>query len=114
LLATFHPVTLEQDETPQHVGQWLAALAKADRPVVFTAPNADTGGRLVLERIQDFVRAHRASRLVLNLGTAAYFSLMRSAAAMVGNSSSGLIEAPSFGLPAVNVGERQRGRGAGG
>jgi UDP-hydrolysing UDP-N-acetyl-D-glucosamine 2-epimerase len=110
LLATFHPVTLELERTPHHLEQWLAALARCDRPIVFTAPNADMHGRLILERVRAFVQTHTKARLVLNLGTAAYFALMKHAAAMVGNSSSGLIEAPSFELPVVNVGSRQRGR----
>src|SRR5262249_29147662 len=84
LMATCHPVTLELEQTPHHVEQWLAALARSGRPVVFTAPNADMQGRFILERIQAFVHDNSDSRLVLNLGTPAYFSLMKHAAAMVG------------------------------
>lgn len=110
LLVTFHPATLEYQETGHQVAELLAALDSAQMPTVFTAPNADTSGRQVRAAIEEFVRAHPRSRLVVNLGTQGYFSLMKIATAMVGNSSSGILEAASFELPVVNVGNRQRGR----
>jgi len=73
-------------------------------------PNADTGGRVIRERIKRFVREDSSAQAVESLGTEGYFSALALCAAMVGNSSSGLLEAPSFGLPVVNVGSRQRGR----
>lgn len=110
LLVTFHPVTLELGQAEKQIGELLAALDRVGMPVVFTAPNADTEGRIITRRIQDFVQQHRDTRLVTSLGTAAYFSMMRRSAAMVGNSSSGIVEAASFELPVVNLGSRQRGR----
>lgn len=110
LLVTFHPVTLEYLETARHVSELLAALERIRLPVVFTYPNADTAGRKIITAIKRYVRAHRNSRAVASLGTQGYFSLMRRAAAMVGNSSSGIIEAASFGLPVVDIGSRQCGR----
>lgn len=110
LLATYHPVTLEYEQTAERLGAFLSALDAVDAQVVFTAPNADTGGHAVLRLIQEFVQSHPRARIVTSLGSAAYFGLMRDAAAMVGNSSSGIIEAASFELPVVNVGIRQRGR----
>lgn len=110
LLVTFHPVTLEFEEAEWQTGELLSALGSAGLPVVFTAPNADTGGRVVRSLIESYVRSTEGSVLVENLGTRAYFSLLSVAAAMVGNSSSGIIEAPSFELPVVNVGTRQEGR----
>jgi UDP-hydrolysing UDP-N-acetyl-D-glucosamine 2-epimerase len=110
LLVTFHPVTLEFAETARYVEELLAALAEVNLPMVFTKPNADTNGRVALQMIEKFVADRPDAYLVDNLGTQAYFSLMTVAAAMVGNSSSGLIEAPSFRLPVVNVGNRQQGR----
>ena len=110
LLVTFHPVTLEYEQAEWQAGELLAALQTFDRPVVFTLPNADTNGRVILRLIKAFVREHPQALLIENLGTQGYFSLMTYAAAMVGNSSSGLIEAPSLGLPVVNVGTRQQGR----
>lgn len=110
LLVTYHPVTLEYEETEKQAGEFFAALSHFEMPIVFTAPNADTGGRLLIEMIRDYVATHPSARLVDNLGTQAYFSLMAISAAMVGNSSSGIIEASTFKLPVVNIGTRQKGR----
>lgn len=111
LLVTYHPVTLDAVGAEQwQMTELLAALRESGRPVVFTLPNADAGGRAIAEMIGTFVEHEPRARLVANAGTTLYFSLMASAAAMVGNSSSGLIEAASFGLPVVNVGSRQAGR----
>lgn len=110
LLVTYHPVTLELGETAWQIGELLQALEQVDLPVIFTAPNADPGGRLVAQMIEQFCASRPRARMVTNLGTAGYFSLMARAAAMVGNSSSGIIEAPSFRLPVVNIGSRQQGR----
>ena len=110
LVVTYHPVTLEYERTTWQVEQLLAALKRVGLPIVFTAPNADVAGRAVAALIRDFVASHPKARFVVNLGRRGYFGLMRLAAAMVGNSSSGIIEAASFQLPVVNVGTRQRGR----
>jgi UDP-N-acetylglucosamine 2-epimerase (non-hydrolysing) len=110
LLVTFHPATLELGQAETQVPELLAALDTMGMPMVFTAPNADTEGRVIAKRIQDFVRHHPNSRYVTSLGTAAYMSMMRYSAAMVGNSSSGIVEAASFELPVVNLGSRQQGR----
>jgi UDP-hydrolysing UDP-N-acetyl-D-glucosamine 2-epimerase len=110
IVVTFHPVTLEYEDTAEHVHELLAALEKTDGTLIITYPNADTAGRLVIERLEEFAARHPRCRLVQSLGDRAYLSLLRHADLMVGNSSSGLIEAPSFELPVVNVGGRQRGR----
>jgi UDP-N-acetylglucosamine 2-epimerase (non-hydrolysing)/GDP/UDP-N,N'-diacetylbacillosamine 2-epimerase (hydrolysing) len=110
LIVTFHPTTLEYDKVERQTEELLGALDDANLPIVFTQTNADTGGRRVGAAIARFLVSHPAARRVDNLGVQGYFSLMRVAAAMVGNSSSGIIEAPSFGLPVVNVGNRQSGR----
>lgn len=110
LLVTYHPVTLEYEETEWQVGQLLDALQAAAKPIILTAPNADTGGRLVRKLMEDFLHSCPSAQMITNLGRDAYWSLMGQAAAMVGNSSSGLIEAPSLGLPVVNIGTRQQGR----
>lgn len=110
LLVTFHPVTLELGQAGKQIDEVLAALDAVGMPIVFTAPNADTEGRIIARRIEEFVQEHSNTRLVTSFGTAAYFSIMRCSAAMVGNSSSGIIEAASFDLPVVNIGSRQRGR----
>jgi UDP-hydrolysing UDP-N-acetyl-D-glucosamine 2-epimerase len=110
LLVTFHPVTLEYEKTRRHTEELLKALSTVDSPIVFTMPNADTGGRVISTMLTEFVQGHENATIVDNLGTEGYFSLMAVAAAMVGNSSSGIIEAPSFKLPVVNIGARQEGR----
>ena len=110
LLVTYHPVTREIERTQDQVKDLLAALEEIGLPVVFTSPNADPQEREILEGIQSSLEKHPDWQFIRHLGTQAYFSLMRLAAAMVGNSSSGLLEAPSFGLPVVNIGTRQQGR----
>jgi UDP-hydrolysing UDP-N-acetyl-D-glucosamine 2-epimerase len=112
LLVTYHPATLEPTGGELwQMAELFAALRDSGRLVVFTLPNADAGGRAVAEMIGAFVEREPGARLVANAGTSLYFSLMTCAAAMVGNSSSGLIEAASFGLPVVNIGSRQSERG---
>ena len=111
LLATFHPVTLEYEQTEWQIDELLAALDLAGFPVIFTSPNADTAGRMVAARIRQWVQSHPdRGVLVENLGPEAYHSVLRRASAVVGNSSSGIIEAPSFRIPTVNIGIRQTGR----
>ncbi len=110
LLVTYHPVTLEYEETERQVRELLDALRACTLPVVFTMPNADTNGRIIRKLIEDFVSMTSSAQMVANLGLEGYSSLMRRALAMVGNSSSGIIEAPLFGLPVVNIGTRQQGR----
>jgi UDP-N-acetylglucosamine 2-epimerase (non-hydrolysing)/GDP/UDP-N,N'-diacetylbacillosamine 2-epimerase (hydrolysing) len=110
LIVTYHPVTLQYEQTEHQIAELLAALDDQRVPIVFTLPNADTRNRVISSEIERFVSRHPPARLVKNLGTQTYFSLMNIAAAMVGNSSSGIIEAASFRLPVVNVGLRQAGR----
>jgi len=110
LLVTYHPVTLEYERTETHMRELLAALEEVDYGIVFTYPNADTQGRLIIEMIREFAVRHERAQVAVNLGMPAYLSLMSYVVAMVGNSSSGIIEAASFKLPVVNIGNRQRGR----
>lgn len=110
LLVTFHPVTLEYEQTDWQMRELLRALHSVDFSFVFTMPNADTGGRVITRLIKEFVEECPSASLVPNLGTQGYFSMMACAVAMVGNSSSGIVEAPSLELPVVNVGTRQKGR----
>lgn len=110
LLVTYHPVTLEYESTEVQVRELLAALDDLSFNVIFTYPNADTSGRQIIGAIRDFAARHPECQVVSNLGSEAYFSLMTYVAAMVGNSSSGIIEAASLNVPVVNIGNRQRGR----
>lgn len=113
LLVTFHPVTLQPGESAAQLDELLAALDALPPNVAlwFTQSNADAGGRALTQRLQEWIapRAARA-RLFASLGQARYLALMAQADAVVGNSSSGLYEAPSFGVPTVDIGDRQRGR----
>jgi UDP-hydrolysing UDP-N-acetyl-D-glucosamine 2-epimerase len=110
LLVTYHPVTLEYEQTEAQMRELLAALEEVGAPIIFTYPNADTYSHVIIRLLQTFAARYRRAQLTMNLGTQAYFSVMQYASAMVGNSSSGIIEAASFKLPVVNIGTRQRGR----
>jgi len=107
---TFHPATLESDDTATQVEELAASLEKIDGDVVITYPGADPGHRAVIRRLEALAATRPATRIVPTLGEDTYCSLLREADVMVGNSSSGIIEAPSFALPVVNIGSRQRGR----
>jgi len=113
LLVTFHPVTLESATGKAQQEELLAALDELDRDTAFwfTRPNADTGGRELIQELDRWTstRGDRA-HVFSSLGQLRYLSLMAQVDAVVGNSSSGLYEAPSFHKPTVNIGDRQRGR----
>jgi UDP-hydrolysing UDP-N-acetyl-D-glucosamine 2-epimerase len=110
LLVTFHPETLALHDVPRQAEELTAALEKIEGDVVVTAPGADAGNRAISAAFERLAERRPLMRLTATLGDDVYTSLLREADVMVGNSSSGLIEAPSFGLPVVNVGDRQRGR----
>ena len=110
LLTTYHPVTLEYEHTEMQIRELLAALEAADMPVLFTFPSAATNRSIVANLIQEFVSQHLSASAAYNLGKPDYLAAMKYAAAMVGNSSSGIIEAASYKLPVVDVGNRQAGR----
>ena len=97
-------VTSEPGDTARHIAELLASLHQSGFALIFTAPNADRQGRSILQKIQDFVLRCPRAWFITNLGQQSYFSPMAQVAAMVGNSSSGMIEAASFGLPIVNIG----------
>lgn len=117
VVATFHPVTTQPGEEERQTSALLSSLdkiiAKGWR-VLFTMPNSDTGGRTVATMIRQWAQSRPESvKAVASLGRLKYYSALRHAAAAVGNSSSGLIEAPSFGIPTLNIGDRQKGRAQG-
>ncbi len=112
ILITFHPVTLENATVGDQFEQLLLALDNfADLHIIFTHGNADVDGRVISGMIENYRRLHPA-RVVsfVSLGTLRYLSTLRLMDAVVGNSSSGLLEAPAFKIPTVNIGDRQRGR----
>ncbi len=111
ILVTYHPVTTAPQAAKAQIAAVLSALAKFEAtPIIFTQPNADTNSHVILSEIGHFISQHNNSAVVDNLGTDGFFSMMKIAKVMVGNSSSGLLEAPSFCLPVVNIGRRQEGR----
>jgi GDP/UDP-N,N'-diacetylbacillosamine 2-epimerase (hydrolysing) len=112
VLVTYHPVTRGHDTSARGFRNMLKAFeAMAGLRVLFTMPNADTHGRVIMNLIKDFVERHPdTSAARTSLGAQLYLSTMKHAAAVVGNSSSGIIEAPVLGVPSVNVGARQDGR----
>lgn len=112
VLVTFHPVTLEQATAAAQFENLLSAIDLVSPvQVIFTKANADTDGRVINTMIDDYVAAnsdHAAA--FVSLGQLRYLSVMRQVDAVVGNSSSGIIEAPSLGVPSINIGARQQGR----
>ncbi len=111
LLITFHPVTLEKQSSTQQMEALLSALdGLHDTGLIFTMPNADTGGRELSALINQFVATHPNARVYSSLGQLRYLSCMKFVDGVVGNSSSGIAEAPSFGIGTVNIGDRQKGR----
>jgi GDP/UDP-N,N'-diacetylbacillosamine 2-epimerase (hydrolysing) len=111
LLITFHPVTLENATSTQQMGELLAALAQLrDTHLIFTMPNADTNSRELIEMVNGFVAGRSTAKAFTSLGQIRYLSCMHHVDGVVGNSSSGLIEAPSLGKGTLNIGDRQRGR----
>jgi UDP-N-acetylglucosamine 2-epimerase (non-hydrolysing)/GDP/UDP-N,N'-diacetylbacillosamine 2-epimerase (hydrolysing) len=111
-VVTFHPATLDAQPAPEQLDEVLGAVADVEPAltVVITRANADPQGRAVNARIETWLARQPAWRAFDALGPTRYHGLLRHAAVVVGNSSSGLYEAPSFGVPTVNVGDRQRGR----
>jgi GDP/UDP-N,N'-diacetylbacillosamine 2-epimerase (hydrolysing) len=111
LLITFHPVTLETATAANQMQELLAALAQLkDTQLIFTLPNADTDGRALIEMVQNFVKQHPNARAYTSLGQLRYLSCIAQVDGVVGNSSSGLAEVPSFKKGTINIGDRQRGR----
>ena len=111
LLITFHSVTLETATAAEQMAELLAALdVLQETHLIFTLPNADTDGRALIQMVQQFVAQHANARAYTSLGQLRYLSCIAQVDAVVGNSSSGLAEVPSFNKGTINIGDRQRGR----
>lgn len=112
LLVTYHPVTLENETAAEQIRNLLSALDELpDYKVIFTLPNSDTDGRIIIRLINEYVAKHPGRAVAYpSLGLRRYLSALKYVKAAVGNSSSGIIEVPSFGIPTLNIGDRQRGR----
>ncbi|MEL7282651.1 MAG: UDP-N-acetylglucosamine 2-epimerase [Pseudomonadota bacterium] len=111
VLVTYHPTTLKGDLGKAEFEALTSALT--DRPdvqVVFTGVNADTGGATINQMAQDYVAARKGAVFRQSLGQTLYFNTVREMRMVIGNSSSGLYEVPSLGLPTINIGDRQKGR----
>jgi UDP-N-acetylglucosamine 2-epimerase (non-hydrolysing)/GDP/UDP-N,N'-diacetylbacillosamine 2-epimerase (hydrolysing) len=109
LVVAYHPVTILKDTTTE-ANAFFAALERARGQIVFVYPNADAGSRLLIERTETLRKYRDNTHVFVNLDAVTYWSLLKYADALIGNSSSGIMEAASFALPVVNVGMRQHGR----
>lgn len=112
ILVTYHPVTLGVRTAKDDIDDFVAVLEKRkDLRIIFTMPNSDTGGQFIVDAINNFVNTNTdRAKAFKSLGVLRYLSVMRQVSAVVGNSSSGLVEVPSFGVPTLNIGDRQKGR----
>ena len=111
LLITFHPATLEQGAAAGQMDELLAALdTLKDTHIIFTMPNADTEGRALSRQLEAYVACRPNAKVYASLGQLRYLSAIAHVDAVVGNSSSGLAEVPSFMKATVNIGDRQKGR----
>ncbi|MBZ4644153.1 MAG: UDP-N-acetyl-D-glucosamine 2-epimerase, UDP-hydrolyzing [Deferribacteraceae bacterium] len=110
ILATFHSVTLEQDKTEEYIDSILQALIKSEMQVIFTGANSDPSGAIINKKVKEASKNYLNIHYFDSLGQRKYLSCQKYCTLMLGNSSSGIIEAASFGLPVVNIGIRQKGR----
>lgn len=111
LLITFHPITLEKNKSDRQMDELLEALSTlGNTGLIFTMPNADTEGRILYEKIISYCSINSNAKAYKSLGQLRYLSCLRYVDGVVGNSSSGLIEVPSFKKGTINIGDRQRGR----
>ena len=112
ILVTYHPVTLGNRTAKDDIDDFIAALEeRKDLRVIFTMPNSDTGSLFIVEAVNGFVgRNSCRAKAFKSLGVVRYLSVMKQVAAVVGNSSSGIVEVPSFEIPTLNIGDRQKGR----
>jgi len=112
ILVTFHPVTLEDDSFGENFNELLMAIDNLkDTNIIFTKSNSDANGKIINRMIDQYVAENNSkSKVFASLGQLRYLSAMQYVDAVVGNSSSGLIEAPSFKIGTINIGDRQRGR----
>lgn len=109
ILVAYHPTTIARDTT-READAFFEALSLMPDQLLFCYPNADSGSRFLIERTKNFLQSRHNAKVFVNLQPALYWGLLRNAALLLGNSSSGIMEAASFAVAAVNVGLRQRGR----
>ena len=110
-VVTFHPVTLEDNTAEVQAGELLAAIdAFPDLQFIVTKANADAGGRVINKMCEAYAAIHDNMRVYPSLGMQRYLTAVQNSAFVLGNSSSGLVEVPSFHVPTINIGDRQKGR----
>ncbi len=111
-LVTYHPVTLENETAEVQSHNLLKALDEfPEYQVIFTMPNSDTNGRIIMKAISEYVENHHDRAIAYkSLGLRRYLSALQYMTAILGNSSSGIIEVPSYHIPTLNIGDRQKGR----
>ena len=110
LLITYHPVTLEIDKVEEQINNLINALARINRKKIITYPNSDNGGEIIINKLNYYAKNNEDVFLYKNLGSLRYLSVMNLCGAVIGNSSSALIEAPYLKKAVVNIGNRQKGR----
>lgn len=110
VLATFHPTSFDDVSYLEQIELYKNVLDALDLAVIITAPNPDSGNQIYFQRLKEFSEESSKIRFIVNLGEDRYYQAMRHAEFMLGNSSSGIWEAPSFALPVINIGRRQEDR----
>ena len=112
ILVTYHPVTLENNTSALHFKEILSTLSTLkDTKLIFTYPNSDANGRIIIKMINKFITTHKADSVVFpSMGHINYLSVLKYVDCILGNSSSGLLEAPSLKIGTINIGDRQKGR----
>lgn len=111
MLVTFHPVTLEINDTKEYIDNLILALSKTNNNnIIITYPNSDNGGDIIIKQILEFEKTNNKVRVFKNLGSLLYLSVLNQCGIVIGNSSSGIVEAPFMKKPVINIGNRQKGR----
>ena len=111
ILVTFHPITLEKKSSKNHFKNILNALKNIeDTAIIFTKSNADPDNFIINKLIDSFVYKNENAACYDSLGAIKYYSCLKNVDLVLGNSSSGIIEVPSFKIPTINIGDRQKGR----
>ena len=110
ILVVQHPITTEADKAGEQMAETMEAIVELDYPVILLYPNSDAGGRRIIQVIKDYEKMYTFIKTFKSLPRREYLSLLKFASVLVGNSSSGIIDAPSFCTPVVNIGSRQEGR----
>ena len=110
-VVTFHPTTLEDGQAEKQFSEVLEAFDRhSNMQYIFTKANADANGRIINKMIDEYVASHDNTVAFTSLGVKRYLSALKYATMVIGNSSSGLVEVPSFKIPTINIGDRQKGR----